>query len=216
MASGSIRPASVPSGCERHINTGAADELAAIRQSLLNYLIRKQEVWVPWWMFFMPQPDQTPITACWCIVLLHRNLQRGLTLMTQKTFKKICLQLSSLPVSGFKSLRKSMWKAWVLMNAFKGYKLNTQGEGFMRILEHKRSPSKMGRHYSEIQRYLAVNYQKPEFLIRILEKTLRVFQQIVKWFVSSYCRHLSRWEEVHSRNACFFPLGGRAHEGDSL
>lgn len=51
------------------------------------------------------------------------------------------------------------------MNAFKGYKLNTQGEGFMKILEHKRSPSKMGRHYSEIERYLAVNYQKPEFLI---------------------------------------------------
>lgn len=84
-------------------------------------------------------------------------------LIAQKTFKKICLQLGSLPVSGFKSLRKSISKAWVLMNAFKGYKLNTWGDGFMRTLEHQRS-SKMGRHYSEIQRYLALNYEKPGFL----------------------------------------------------
>lgn len=121
------RFASITSACKRHINTGAAEELAAIKQSSsLGYLIEKQVVYIPWWTCFMPLPDQPPTTACWCMVLLQRNFQEGLNCWWLKqTLKKISLRLSSLAVSGFKSLRKRISKAWVLMSAFKGFKLTT-------------------------------------------------------------------------------------------
>lgn len=44
---------------------------------------------------------------------------------SKKHLKKICPQLSSLALSGFKSLRKPISKAQVLMSAFKGFKLTT-------------------------------------------------------------------------------------------